>query len=174
MRLRDWKVDQRVDSKIKCCAPRFHSKLLRLRDTFLKSHTLKNDELFISLRINLEKIDKHKIYGYLTPELDWYKWKITWIMWLEFIVSIWVTLFCIEKCWIKILIKVCGFTVLFGCLGSQLERWRSFGVVHRLSSCSATCGIPTGSLTRDQTYILCIARWILNPWTIREVLLPIF
>ena len=44
---------------------------------FLKSHTLKNDELFISLRINLEKIDKHKIYGYLTPEVVWYKWKIT-------------------------------------------------------------------------------------------------
>lgn len=82
---------------------------------FLKSHTLKNDELFISLRINLEIIDKHKIYGYLTPEVDCYKWKITWIMWLEFIVSIWVTLFCIEKGWMKILIKVCGFTVLFGC-----------------------------------------------------------
>ena len=26
------------------------------------------------------------------------------------------------------------------------------------------------SLTRDRTHILCIARWILNHWTTREVL----
>ena len=26
------------------------------------------------------------------------------------------------------------------------------------------------SLTRDQTHVPCIVRWILNPWTLREVL----
>ena len=31
------------------------------------------------------------------------------------------------------------------------------------------------SLTRDQTYVLCIARWILNYWTARQVLeMPLF
>lgn len=33
------------------------------------------NELFISLRINQEKRDKHKIYGYLTLEANWLKWK---------------------------------------------------------------------------------------------------
>jgi len=46
--------------------------------------------------------------------------------------------------------------------------------VHRLSSCSAQALLPCGlwdlgSPTRDWTNVLCIAKWILNHWTTREV-----
>ena len=49
-----------------------------------------------------------------------------------------------------------------------------FLVVHGLSNCSAQAQLPHDmwdliSPTSDQTYVLYIARWILNNWTTKEV-----
>ena len=67
------------------------------------------------------------------------------------------------------------FSYLFGCTGS----W-----VQHMGSCITACELPScvwheglfalwlwdfGSLTRDQTYIPGIARWLLNHRTIRKV-----
>ena len=42
-------------------------------------------------------------------------------------------------------------------------------MVHGLS-CPLVCGIFS-SLTRDRTHIPCVAKWLLNHWTTREVLM---
>ena len=52
--------------------------------------------------------------------------------------------------------------------------YRTFAVLRGLSSCSKQAQLPWGmwdlsSLTRGGTCILCIARWIYNHWTTREV-----
>ena len=81
--------------------------------------------------------------------------------------------------------QCCLFNVcllhLFGCAepclwltGSSLSHARSFVVAHGLFSCGIWAELLPGvwdlsSLTRDQTRVLCIGRWILNPWTTREV-----
>ena len=64
--------------------------------------------------------------------------------------------------------------LLLWCVGSS--SWRSVSLVEArgLSSCGAWAQLPHGmwdlsSLTRDQTHIPCIGRWILNHWTAREV-----
>ena len=78
----------------------------------------------------------------------------------------------------------------FGCIrsqvwhtGSSLWHMGSFVAVHGLVLVVA-CGLQSAwaqmpcsmwdlsSLTRDQTCVLCIGRWILNHWTTREV--PLF
>ena len=70
---------------------------------------------------------------------------------------------------------------LFGWFRSQLQNARSslhyvgsFITAHRLSSCGAQnqflCSMwDPSSPTRDQTSIPCIAGWIANHWTTREV-----
>ena len=60
----------------------------------------------------------------------------------------------------------------------SLQLMDSLVVVWGLSSRGAQawllCGIwDRSSLTRDQTHLPCIARWILNHWIIREVLVLI-
>ena len=61
------------------------------------------------------------------------------------------------------------------CAGYYLQRAGfSLVVACGLSSCSMRASLPDGmwdlsSLTRDQTLIPCIGRWILNRWTTREV-----
>jgi len=50
-------------------------------------------------------------------------------------------------------------------------------VAGELSSCGSLAQSPQGmwdlsSLTRDQTCVSCIAKYILNPWTTREVPQP--
>ena len=56
----------------------------------------------------------------------------------------------------------CGVMVL-GHLGSRVCRFNGCGVW-------VLCSMwDLSSLTRDQTCISCIARWILNHWTTREV-----
>ena len=47
--------------------------------------------------------------------------------------------------------------------------------MHRLSSYGSLAQLPHGTwdlntLTRDQTHVPCIARWILSHWTTREIL----
>ena len=75
-----------------------------------------------------------------------------------------------------IFIETCGIF----CCGTQasLQLWRagflSLVQAHKLSSCGARAQLSSGmwdasSLTRDQTYVLCIGRWILHHWTTREV-----
>ena len=44
-----------------------------------------------------------------------------------------------------------------------------FIVAHGLSSCGLSCPVAC-SLTRDGTHVPWIGRWILNPWTARDVL----
>ena len=60
------------------------------------------------------------------------------------------------------------FTWLYQVL---LASHRIFLVVSGLSCPHSTWDAST--LTRDQTYVPCIGRWILNHWTTREVPLPV-
>ena len=62
---------------------------------------------------------------------------------------------------------------LFGCVGSQLYHAGSFIVYHGLSSSGTQAQIPHGMWdlsppTRHQSFVPCIASWILNHWTTRE------
>ena len=76
---------------------------------------------------------------------------------------------------------------LFSCITSQLQHVGSFfAVLPTFSSCGtwsrsawaqylqpagliALQHVGSQSLTKDQTFVLCIARWILSHWTTREV-----
>ena len=62
------------------------------------------------------------------------------------------------------------------CVMGDLSLWHtdSLFAVQGLSSCSTQaellCGMwDLSSLTRHRTHVLCIARQILNHWTVREV-----
>ena len=61
-----------------------------------------------------------------------------------------------------------------GHMGSSLRHVGSLVEAHGLSSCGARAKLPCSmwdlsSLTRDQTRISCIGRWILYHWTTKEV-----
>ena len=75
---------------------------------------------------------------------------------------------------------VCVYTL--GCvrsklwhMGALLHQAGSSVAAHGLSSCRMWVLVSAGSvadlssLTRDQTLVPCIARWILNHWTTRGV-----
>ena len=72
----------------------------------------------------------------------------------------------------KLFIWLCWALVVNS--GPSLHPLGFFFAQHRLSSCGTWVQLPQGmwhpsSQTRDLTGIPCIARWILNHWTTREV-----
>ena len=72
----------------------------------------------------------------------------------------------------RLFIVVCG--LLSSCGVWAPEHMGSVVVAYRLSNCCMQAKLlhsmwDLSSLTRDQTRVLCIGRWILNHWTTREV-----
>ena len=64
-----------------------------------------------------------------------------------------------------------GFSCRAWVLGAQASVCGAWALEHRLSSCAAHgLSCPGSSWTRNQTCVLCIARWIPNHWTTREAL----
>ena len=74
-------------------------------------------------------------------------------------------------CWVSVAVRGLSLVVVSGghalVAEHRLGTWASVIVVTGLVA-SWHMG---SSLTRDQTHIPCIGRWILNPWTTTEVLL---
>ena len=64
------------------------------------------------------------------------------------------------------------YLFIFGCTGSYLWHAGFFIVVCWFQSVRAQLTLSMWGLsflTRDQAFVTCMERWILNKWTIREV-----
>ena len=82
--------------------------------------------------------------------------------------------------WFLSSFKKCYLLIYFGYTGSLLwcAGFPSYSS-RALASCRVLASLPWGmwdfrSPTRDQTWVPCIGRWILNHWTTREVSSPTF
>ena len=68
----------------------------------------------------------------------------------------------------------CGVQALHCSVRASLQQWHRQAQQLRHMGFIVLRHVGSQFLTRNQTQVPCIGRWILNHWTTREVLLPLF